>query len=218
MTDSAVMETLITDHMAGALPPPLMLFADSLIDLNKDARRTHDSLAAAAGVMLEQLAPAAMATDALDKLLDRLDTLPSSDTSPKASNSNLADTDLPASLRAHLPDRLDHLPWKRLGGGVREYALDLTMPGYKISLLDIPPGTSIPMHTHRGHEYTLVLRGAFSDAFGKMNIGDFIRMDATNTHAPVADTRDGCLCLAVLDAPLRFKGILGWLINPFLKV
>jgi putative transcriptional regulator len=33
----------------------------------------------------------------------------------------------------------------------------------------------------------------------------------------VADEGEECLCLAVLDAPVRLRGLLGRVANPFLK-
>ena len=37
-------------------------------------------------------------------------------------------------------------------------------------------------------------------------------------HTPVADISEDCICLAVTDAPLRFKGLLPRLAQPFLKI
>ncbi|WCL54552.1 ChrR family anti-sigma-E factor [Gimibacter soli] len=217
MPDKDMLATLVTDHMAGALPPPLMLFADSLIEINSEARRTHNSLMAAGGTLIDDMAPASLAPDLFDRLLDKLDAMPAEDEG-SAVEDNGSDTDLPTALRASLPGPVAGLKWKRIGGGVREYPMVAGVRGYKISLLDIPPGQTIPMHTHRGREYTLVLRGSYTDTYGDMKTGDFICTTEADTHNPVADAATGCLCLAVLDAPLKFKGPLGWLINPFLKV
>lgn len=218
MPDRDMLATLMTDHMAGALPPPLMLFADSLIEINGDARRTHQSLMAAGGTLIDDIVPAHLAPDMLDRLLDKLDDMPADTEISAQQEETGSDRDLPAALRASLPGPVASLKWKRIGGGVREYPLAAGVPGYKISLLDIPPGQTIPVHTHRGREYTLVLRGSYTDTYGDMNTGDFICTTEADTHNPVADTTTGCLCLAVLDAPLKFKGPFGWLINPFLKV
>lgn len=91
-------------------------------------------------------------------------------------------------------------------------------PGYRTRLLRIARGVGLPHHTHEGFEYTIVLEGGFSDQWGEYLEGDFAIADQEVDHAPVADARDGCLCLAVTDAPLRLTGPLGRFLNLFLRL
>ncbi len=58
-----------------------------------------------------------------------------------------------------------------------------------------------------------MLEGGFSDAYGHYLAGDVSVADSEVTHQPVADDDGDCICLAVTDAPLRFTGPLGSLIN-----
>ena len=37
----------------------------------------------------------------------------------------------------------------------------------EIKLIKMDPGASVPMHSHGGKEYTLVLNGSFCDEYGK---------------------------------------------------
>jgi putative transcriptional regulator len=37
-------------------------------------------------------------------------------------------------------------------------------------------------------------------------------------HRPVVDSDEECICLAVLDAPLKLTGMIGRLVNPFLRM
>jgi putative transcriptional regulator len=99
---------------------------------------------------------------------------------------------------------------------LREAPLALSAPGFRASLFRLLPGMTAPRHTHGGHEYTLVLEGGFADGSEKFDRGDFALVDSTRHHEQVADP-EGCLCLVVLDAPVRLTGLLGALVNPFLR-
>ena len=65
---------------------------------------------------------------------------------------------------------------------------------------------------------TLVLQGGFSDADGDYNAGDFIYRSLNEAHSPRAFADEDCICLAVLDAPLRFTGWKYRWMNPFLRL
>ena len=82
----------------------------------------------------------------------------------------------------------------------------------------IKAGTAMPLHSHDGHELTLVLAGGFSDDDKHFLPGDVAVADASVNHRPVADPGEDCLCLAVTDAPLRLTGPFGRLLNPILRI
>ena len=65
---------------------------------------------------------------------------------------------------------------------------------------------------------TLVLEGGFSDADGSYHAGDFIYRQPGDVHAPTALQSEDCICLAVLDAPLKFTDWKFRWMNPFLKL
>lgn len=80
------------------------------------------------------------------------------------------------------------------------------------SLLHIQPGGGVPQHTHKGYELTLLLSGEFSDEKGNYVPGDFILLDAKNTHQPFSKT--GCLCFTVANDALYFTQGISRLLNP----
>ncbi|MFT4920749.1 MAG: putative transcriptional regulator, partial [Zhongshania aliphaticivorans] len=83
-----------------------------------------------------------------------------------------------------------------------------------VRLLRIAAGKRMPVHSHRGSELTMILRGGYSDNVGKFNAGDVADLDASVEHQPVADSDEDCICLAGMDAPLAFRGWLARLIQP----
>jgi putative transcriptional regulator len=80
------------------------------------------------------------------------------------------------------------------------------------NLLHIGPGGSIPEHTHKGFELTLLLAGTFSDAKGQYVAGDFIMLDKHHQHQPA--TEHGCLCYTVANDALHFTQGINKLLNP----
>ena len=80
------------------------------------------------------------------------------------------------------------------------------------SLLNIDPGGSVPEHTHKGYELTLLLDGQFTDEQGCYVPGDFIMRDATDTHQPYSEK--GCLCFTVANDSLHFTKGINRLLNP----
>ena len=82
----------------------------------------------------------------------------------------------------------------------------------------IAEGGRIPEHTHGGSEMTLVLRGGFADESGEYHPGDFLVREGWDKHTPVALEGEECICLAVLDAPLRFTRLRHRWLNPLLKL
>jgi putative transcriptional regulator len=65
---------------------------------------------------------------------------------------------------------------------------------------------------------TLILQGGFSDAHGSYHKGDFLVRRQGDVHAPTALQSEDCICLVVLDAPLKFTDWKFRWMNPFLKL
>ena len=82
----------------------------------------------------------------------------------------------------------------------------------------LKPGAAMPPHTHRGNEFTLVLAGGYKDQGNQFLRGDFDFKDPSHKHRPVVDNDGPCLCLVVLDAPVKLTGSFGRLVNPFLRI
>ncbi|WP_119396021.1 ChrR family anti-sigma-E factor [Salinibius halmophilus] len=116
------------------------------------------------------------------------------------------------------PNGLSALDWKGLGP-VQTAHVDLgDERNGRLSLLKIRAGARVPVHSHHGNEWTLVLEGGFSDHMGKYNAGDFVCLDGNHKHSPVAAVNEDCICMAYVDEQLHFQGWLGPILNRVIKL
>lgn len=80
------------------------------------------------------------------------------------------------------------------------------------------PGTPLPQHTHTGTEFTSILTGAYVHEGGRFGAGDFEEADEGVEHRPVVEPGEECVCLVALDGKLRLSGVIGALMNPFIRL
>jgi putative transcriptional regulator len=108
-------------------------------------------------------------------------------------------------------DKVAQSQWQNLGKLSRA-RLDLNEGDLHTSLLHIDPTGTVPAHTHKGFELTLLLDGSFEDELGAYTKGDFIWLTKSHTHKP--ETNDGCLCYTVSSNALQFTKGLARILNP----
>lgn len=125
---------------------------------------------------------------------------------------------LPDPLRSYLGGDVDQLKWRPLGRGAFHIVIDTADAETSVRLLRIPAGKPVPEHSHGGRELTLVLAGSFHDCNGIFRRGDIEEADENIEHQPIAGAEEDCICLAVTDAPLRFKSRLLRLVQPLLGI
>ncbi|CAM3821729.1 Anti-sigma-E factor ChrR [Vibrio aerogenes CECT 7868] len=118
---------------------------------------------------------------------------------------------LPRALKRHE----SHIgPWSRLPGNIKR--ANVTTGGQsKMNFIYMDCNSSLPQHTHQGSEITLVLAGEFHDEHATYYPGDFVLQNDHHIHTPKTSAEQDCLCLTLLDAPLRFTSGLATLLNPF---
>ena len=124
---------------------------------------------------------------------------------------------LPAPLQDYVGGDLDAIQWRPVGMGVKQAILP-TSKDAAARLLFIPAGAAMPDHGHGGLEMTMVLQGAFIDSGERFARGDVEVATSDLAHTPIADIGEDCICLAVTDAPLKFKSLLPRIAQPFLRI
>lgn len=211
-------EELLLDYASGALSESWSLAIATHLALCPACRREVARLEAVGGGLVDVVEPAACSDGMFDAVLARLAD-EDEDVAPARAPSSLpiAVPVLPEPLRGYIGADLDSMAWQRLGLGAYQYLIG-TDDGATARLLRIPSGRPVPEHTHQGQELTLVLRGAFSDATGHYGAGDFQEADENLAHKPHAAPGEDCICLAITDAPLRFRSLAARVVQPFLGI
>ena len=113
---------------------------------------------------------------------------------------------------------LDKIKWKKIFNGFYEYSFNISKKE-KAKLIKISPGAKIPLHSHNGREFILVLYGKFNDEYGMYSKGDLQINDSKIKHTPNACNKHGCICLAIVEKEIVFYGPLSPILNiiTFLK-
>lgn len=201
-------------YASGSQPKGMALLVACHLHWCPECRERVHQAEAVGGALLEQIEPQAMPDNALQQLMARLDDDMAAEVSSLVSPARLPEG-VPAPLHHYIRGSLDDLPWKRLGYGVHHVDLNLGGKG-TTRLLKIAPGVSVPHHTHTGNELTLILRGSYSDEIGRFSAGDVADLDGEVHHQPIVDTDQDCICLIATDSPLKFTGLMGRLVQPFI--
>jgi len=125
---------------------------------------------------------------------------------------------LPQPLRSYLGEDVDKLKWRALGRGASHIVIPTSDNSSTVRLLKIPAGKPVPEHGHGGRELTLVLSGSFIDGDESFTRGDIEEANSDIIHQPIATSDADCICLAVTDAPLRFRSWIVRLVQPVLGI
>jgi putative transcriptional regulator len=204
---------LLTEHAAGNLPLAQAACVSAHMNYCEDCQRASGQLQDLGAVLFDGLPGEAVGDAQLDAVLARLDDQP-----PLSYARPSSSTGTPAILQRLMSGNFTDLVWKKITSALRISYLKTGDPKFEFALYHIKAGGRIPEHTHRGSEMTLILEGGFSDADGSYHQGDFILREPSDVHAPTAVQSEDCICLAVLDAPLKFTGWKYRWMNPFLQL
>jgi putative transcriptional regulator len=210
-------DDLLLSYASGTLDEASSLLVATHLALCPHCRVRNASADALGGQLLEALPAAELSPGAMDATLamvrERSITPPAPRVAPPRS-----DIMIPEPLRSYLGGDLDTLRWTRLAPRVQQIAIDIPGCRSQARMLRFQCGTQVPAHGHGGRELTLVLSGSLCDRDAVLHRGDVAETDEHTEHQPHAGPDQDCICLAVTDAPLRFKGVLARLLQPLLGI
>ncbi|MDH2433114.1 ChrR family anti-sigma-E factor [Pokkaliibacter sp. MBI-7] len=208
-------DATLVSYAAGGLATALSVTVACHLAVCPRCRQRVSEADILGGHLLTHLPQQSLSASRRQAMLEALDQ-PSKDTEPSQPPAPApADADdlLPAPLRPWLGERFSDLKWSTLGPGMKQ--VKIHVGNSNLRLFKIAPGTCMPLHSHGGSELTLVLRGSYSDEIGRFCPGDVADLDPEVEHQPIADRDQDCICLIATDAPLRFRGIVPRLLQPF---
>ena len=131
----------------------------------------------------------------------------------KNDNSKKQNINLDSPLNRIIGD-LNNIDWKNVYKGFKEFKVPVN-DNDSVKLIKMDPGTSVPLHSHNGKEYILVLDGSFCDEYGEYNKGDMQINDQQIKHNPTACKSSGCICLSITENDVVFFGKFGSALNLF---
>lgn len=210
----------LTEYAAGSLDTAAAIAVSAHLYFCPHCRQQVERLQVVGGTLIEQQqASAAISPDLLDQVLQRIDQLPETEppTTKAPAPRDQALAGFPPVVAKLIGNRRQ-LQWKKLTSALQIASLETGQSRSEVSLHRINAGGKVLEHDHRGLEYTLVLKGSFSDENGVYHPGDFLMKQPGEVHRPYAAANRDCICLTVVEAPVRFTGFWGLLLNPFLKL
>lgn len=180
-------------------------------------RRAIADFESLGGACLETVEPMSMSESALDSFWLRAGKQEAAPAPASILAANDFALDAAHPLAKYLKDGVDAIEWRQVAPGLSQFIIPAE--GYRpgvLRLLKISPGVKIPRHTHGDEELTLILRGSYTDEVGEFRRGDLADLDEDVLHAPLATGEEPCICLIATSAPLRFKTIVGRIVQPFI--
>ena len=201
MNGTLVKNQLIFDFASGALGPAKSLFASTYLYLNSRAsliNRTFEGL---------------LGEDLLDVKGIPVSKIKYTDCSSKEDTlDNNKKNNVDPLTMAFGP--IKDIKWKQIYKGFNEFTPDFNDKD-ELKLIKMDPGVSVPIHSHGGKEYILVLEGSFCDEFGEYSKGDIQINDQRIKHTPIASKKEGCVCLSITEKDVIFYGKFGSFLNLF---
>lgn len=213
--ENATIDGLLMRYAAGNLSPAPALVVACHLAMSPTSRRFALGLEAVGGVLLDDGPIVPLSAGLFERTVEKLNRSaerPERVALVPDEAANDRSMAMPAPLARRSIGR-----WKWLGPGMHYAPVEMPEdPEHNLVLLRVPPGRNMPEHSHSGEEVTLVLKGAFHDESGRYGVGDLILEDEKTSHAPRVDADGECLCLAAIEGPMRIKGVIGRLIQPFI--
>lgn len=211
----------LVSHAAGALSPEVAAIVATHLLACKECRQSLARAEQVGGVLVgRQLQPPpqnARGDQLRARMLERLQPSAAPVGAADASPAAEAPDCLPLPLQPYFGRTYGALKWRWMGPGMH-YIRTTGPSGATMLMLRIGPGKSMPVHGHQGCEITQVLRGAYDDALGHFGAGDVADLDGETQHQPVTSPGEPCVCVAALDAPLRFPGWFARSLQPLFGV
>ena len=201
MNGTLVKNELIFDFASGALGASKSIFASTYLFLNTKASNLNSTFESLLG----------------DSLLENKDTpvskLKYTDCISDKMKTQKQDLNKFGPL-SKIIGPLDKIKWKQVFKGLNEFTTKIHGDD-ELKLIKMDPGASVPLHSHGGKEYILVLEGSFCDEYGKYSRGDIQINDQKIKHTPIANQNDGCICLTITEKDVIFYGKFASFLNLF---
>jgi len=154
----------------------------------------------------------------LDSVMAKIDQLPESAEDIVPRTSEMSDVHYPLLVNKLITASESTPTWRRMSASVDVAQFTTGQKEYEVALHKICSGGKTPRHDHGGREFTVVLKGSFSDEQAVYNEGDFLQREAGDVHQPMGAQNGECICLSALAAPIKLSNPFGFLMKPWLRI
>jgi len=154
----------------------------------------------------------------LDSVMAKIDQLPESAEDIVPSTSEMSDVHYPLLVNKLITASESTPTWRRMSASVDVAQFTTGQKEYEVALHKICSGGKTPRHDHGGREFTVVLKGSFSDEQAVYNEGDFLQREAGDVHQPMGAQNGECICLSALASPIKLSNPFGFLMKPWLRI
>ena len=167
-----------------------------------------------ASQLMTEAEPQTIDEDLFDSVMSKIDALPEAPTKVEIEEKS----DFPHTV-AKLINETESAPnWRRMSSSVDVARFQTGQNKFEVALHRICAGGKTPHHGHNGTEFTVVLKGSFSDEQAVYSEGDFLLRGPGDEHQPMGAQNGECICLSALAAPIKLSSPLGFLMKPWLRI
>lgn len=219
-------DNLLTEYSSGSLATALGLVVCAHLQACPHCRKRVEHLNKLGAAILNQSVAEAVQPETFEQLMARIrqQNADAADKEKASRQQELHATYLNDPLLKHVPRIIakllpsdGKLKWERVSRALKTARLKTGQQDYEVAFQRISSGGKVVEHDHRGLEVTMVISGSFSDEDGVYNQGDFLVRHPGEVHRPTATLNQDCLCISVVEAPVKVTGLFGTLVNPFLS-
>jgi len=167
-----------------------------------------------ASQLMTEAEPQTIDEDLFDAVMSKIDALPEAPTKVETEEKS----DFPLTVTKLINETESAPNWRRMSSSVDVARVRTGQNKYEVALHRICAGGKTPHHGHNGTEFTVVLKGSFSDEQAVYSEGDFLLRGPGDKHQPMGAQNGECICLSALEAPIKLSSPLGFLMKPWLRI
>ena len=205
---------MLVDFSAGNLGTAESICVSAHLHFCDQCRNELMRLDQVASQLMTEAEPQTIDEDLFDAVMSKIDALPEAPTKVETEEKS----DFPHTV-AKLINETESAPsWRRMSSSVDVARVRTGQNKYEVALHRICAGGKTPHHGHNGTEFTVVLKGSFSDEQAVYSEGDFLLRGPGDKHQPMGAQNGECICLSALEAPIKLSSPLGFLMKPWLRI
>lgn len=206
--------SMLVDFSAGNLGTAESICVSAHLHFCDQCRNELMRLDQVASQLMTEAEPQTIDEDLFDSVMSKIDALPEAPTKVEIEEKS----DFPHTV-AKLINETESAPnWRRMSSSVDVARFQTGQNKFEVALHRISAGGKTPHHGHNGTEFTVVLKGSFSDEQAVYSEGDFLLRGPGDEHQPMGAQNGECICLSALEAPIELSSPLGFLMKPWLRI